>query len=159
MYNMTLCMRSWCEVRNFASQKFRFNWILYTFHLCPVCCCSDCSLRSALWVAWLSALCSAEVSMHRTGLDIVLDARILAIFWIRIGFGYLFLKNMDQDICLISVTKFSWKWFKMSQRNDWWCFFCFICYDFYSLFTKKSKWFCQYVVHSSQSMIIRVTLS
>jgi len=37
--------------------------------------------------------------------------RILAIFWIRIGFGYLFLKKIgsgqDQDICFISIMNFS----------------------------------------------------
>jgi len=40
-----------------------------------------------------------------------MSCRILAIFWIRIGFGYLFLKKIgsgqDQDICLISIKKFS----------------------------------------------------
>ena len=44
---------------------------------------------------------------------------ILAIFRIRIEFGYSFLKKIgsgqDQDIGLISITKFSWVWFKMSQ--------------------------------------------
>jgi len=25
MQNITLCMRTWCEVRNFASQKFRLT--------------------------------------------------------------------------------------------------------------------------------------
>jgi len=38
-------------------------------------------------------------------------AGYLRFFWIRIGFGYLFLKKIgsgqDQDICLISVMKFS----------------------------------------------------
>jgi len=44
-------------------------------------------------------------------------AGYLRFFWMRIGFGYLFLKKIgqDQDICLISVTKFLWEWFKMSQ--------------------------------------------
>jgi len=66
------------------------------------------------------------------------------------GFGYSFLKKIgsgqDQDIGLISKTKFSWKWFKMSQV---------MVAAFFSL------WFlyCQYVLHSSQSMVIRVTLS
>jgi len=48
-----------------------------------------------------------------------ISCRILVFFWIRIGFGYSFLKKIgsghDQDICLISITKFSWEWFKMSQ--------------------------------------------
>ena len=38
---------------------------------------------------------------------------------IRIGFGYWFLKKnrsgQDQDICLISTTKFHWEWINMSQ--------------------------------------------
>jgi len=33
--------------------------------------------------------------MRRISLDILLDARILAVFWIRIGFVCLFLKKMD----------------------------------------------------------------
>jgi len=48
-----------------------------------------------------------------------ISCRILAIFldqdWIWI---FIFEKNwirQDQDICLISITKFSWEWFKMSQ--------------------------------------------
>jgi len=32
----------------------------------------------------------------------------------------------------------------------------FLCYGFY--IPKNSKWFCHYALHSSQSMIIRVTL-
>jgi len=46
-------------------------------------------------------------------------AGYLRFFWIRIGFGYLFLKKIgsgqDQDICLISITKVFWQWLKMSQ--------------------------------------------
>jgi len=46
-------------------------------------------------------------------------AGCLQFFWNRIGIRYLFLKKIesgqDQDICLISITKFSWEWFKMSQ--------------------------------------------
>jgi len=38
-------------------------------------------------------------------------AGFMRFFWIRIGFGYLFLKKIgsgqDQDICLISKMKFS----------------------------------------------------
>jgi len=32
MYNIILCMRTWCEVRNFASKKFRLTpvWSFYT---------------------------------------------------------------------------------------------------------------------------------
>jgi len=39
-----------------------------------------------------------------------ISCRILVIFWITIGVGYLFLKKngsgQDQDICLISIMKF-----------------------------------------------------
>jgi len=84
-------------------------------------------------------------------------AGYLRFFRIRIGFGYSFLKNIgpgqDQDICLISVTKFSWQWFKMSQMMV----AVFFLLWFY--IHNKSKWFCQYVLHSSQSMIIHVTSS
>jgi len=59
----------------------------------------------------------AEVSMDR--IRIGYPARYLQFFRVRIGFGYLFLKQIgsgqDQDICLISITKFSWECFKMSQ--------------------------------------------
>jgi len=52
-----------------------------------------------------------------SGLDILQDT--CDFFCIRIGFGYLFLKKtgseQDQDICLISMTKFSWEWLKVSQ--------------------------------------------
>jgi len=38
-------------------------------------------------------------------------AGYLRFFWVRTGFGYSFLKKIgsgqDQDICLISITKFS----------------------------------------------------
>jgi len=47
---------------------------------------------------------------HRQDQDWI-SCRILATFWIRIGFRYLFVKKVgsgqDQDICLISITKFS----------------------------------------------------
>jgi len=50
-----------------------------------------------------------EVSMDR--IRIGYPAGYLRFFWIRIGFGYLFLKKFgsrqDQEICLISITKFS----------------------------------------------------
>jgi len=51
----------------------------------------------------------AEVSMD--SIRIGYPAGYLRFFWIRIGFGYLFVKKVgseqDQDICLISTTKFS----------------------------------------------------
>jgi len=50
-----------------------------------------------------------EVSMDR--IRIGYPAGYFLFVWIRIGFGYLFLKKIgsgqDQDICLISITKFS----------------------------------------------------
>jgi len=116
MCNITLCMRTWCEVRNFASQKFRFNRILYTSDLCPVCCCSDCSLRSALWVAWLSVVqrwaCagSAWISCWMPGyLRFFGSGLDLYVYfwkkWIRTGSGYLFnfcneifLKVIQEDV-------------------------------------------------------------
>jgi len=77
-------------------------------------------------------------------------AGYLRFFLIRIGFGYSFLKQIgsgqDQDIGLISITKFSWKWFKMSQMMV--AVFSLLCFLY-----------CQYVLHSSQSMGIRVTSS
>jgi len=58
-----------------------------------------------------------EVSLDR--IRIGYSAGYLRFFWIGIRFGYLFLKKIgsgqDQDICLISITKFYWEWFKMSQ--------------------------------------------
>jgi len=55
----------------------------------------------------------AEVSMYRIRIGYPAGCRILALFRIRIGFGYLFLKKIgsgqDQDICLISLTKFPWQ--------------------------------------------------
>ena len=64
-----------------------------------------------------SGMYATEASMDR--IRIGYPAGYLRFFWIRIGFGYLFLKKIgsrqDQDICLISIAKFSWEWFKMSQ--------------------------------------------
>ena len=86
-----------------------------------------------------------EVSMDR--IRIVYPAGYLQFFRIRIG--YWFLKKIgsgqDQDICLISITKFSWEWFKMSQMMV-------------AVFSLLWFLYCQYVLHSSQSMVIRVTL-
>jgi len=56
--------------------------------------------------------------------------------WIRTGSGYWF----------DSITKFSWEWFKMSQMMV-------------AVFPLLWSLYCQYVLHSSQSMVIRVTLS
>jgi len=40
------------------------------------------------------------------------------------GIGYLFLKNIgsgqDQNICLISITRFHWEWFKMLPMMQRW---------------------------------------
>jgi len=64
-----------------------------------------------------SGMCATEASMDR--IRIGYPAGYLRFFWIRIGFGYLFLKKIgsgqNQHICFISITKFSWEWFKMSQ--------------------------------------------
>jgi len=95
--------------------------------------------------------CRPEVSMDR--IRIGYPAGYLQFFCIRIGFGYYFWKTLDQDICLICVTKSSWEWFKISQMMVLlFSLLWFLC-------SQKSKWFCQYVLHSSQSMIIRVTSS
>jgi len=85
-------------------------------------------------------------------------AGYLRFFWIKIGFGYLFLKKIgsgqNQDICLISITKFPWKWFMMSQMIV--VVFCLL----WCLYSRKTQnYFCQYVMHSSRSMIIRFTSS
>jgi len=57
----------------------------------------------------------------------------LRIFWTTIGFGYVFLKKIgsgqEQDICLNSITKFYWEWFKMSQMMV--LLFSLLCF-FYS---------------------------
>ena len=82
---------------------------------------------------------TAEVSMHK--ITNWYPTGYLWFFGIRIGFGYLFLKKIgsgqDQDICLISIAKFSREWFKMSQMMV----LFFLCCDFY--IHKKSKSFCQ----------------
>jgi len=63
---------------------------------------------------------------------------------IRTGSGHLFDFYSEISLRVIQdVTK------------EWCC--CFLCYDFY--IHKKSKLFCQYVLHPSQSMIILVTSS
>jgi len=60
---------------------------------------------------------SPQVSMDK--ITIGYSAGYLWFFWNRIAFGYLFLKKIgsrqDQDICLISIMKFSWEWFKTTQ--------------------------------------------
>jgi len=52
---------------------------------------------------------------------------------------------MDQDIGLICITKFFWEWFKMSQMMV--AVFSWLWFIYY-----------QYVLHSSHSRVIRVTL-
>jgi len=71
-----------------------------------------------------------EVSMDRIGYT----AGYLWFFGIRIGYGYLFLKKIGSG---------------QSRIFDW----------FLYSYSKNSKWFCHYVLHSSQSVIIRVTSS
>ena len=78
-----------------------------------------------------------------SGLDLDID------FW----------KKLDQD----RIRIFVWFLQRNLPENDsrchklWWSWSCFLCYNFY--IHKKSKWFCHYVLHSSQWMIICVTLS
>ena len=100
-----------------------------------------------------SNMSAAEVNMERTRIGY--PEGYLQFFWIRFGFGYIFLKKIgsgqDQDNCLISITKFSWQWCKMSQMMV----LLFSLLWFY--IHKKSKWYCQYVLHASQSMTIRFT--
>ena len=90
----------------------------------------------------------AEVSMDR--IRIGYPAWYLRFFPIGIGFGYSFVKQIgsgqDQDIGLISITNLSWEWFKMSQMAV--AVFPLLCFLY-----------CQYVLHSSQSMAILVTSS
>ena len=85
--------------------------------------------------------CTAEVSVDR--IRIGYPVGYLRFFWIRIGFGYLFLKKFGsgQDICLMSITEFSWEWFKMSLMMV-------------AVFSLLWFLYCQYVLHSSQSMVI-----
>jgi len=85
------------------------------------------SLRSnsnSILILWLLQRLWQRWAWTGSGLD---------IFRIRIGFGYSFLKTIgsgqDQDVGLISMTKFSWEWFKWRCHNWWWQ--CFLCYGFY----------------------------
>ena len=79
-------------------------------------------------------------------------AGYLRFFWIRIGFEYSFVKTIgsgqDQDIGLISITKFLLRVIQDVTNDGDSAFFALV-------FTV----YCQYVLHSSQSMVIRVTLS
>ena len=90
-----------------------------------------------------------EVSMDRIRIEY--PAGYLPFFRIRIGFGYLFLKKIgsgqDQDIGLISITKLSWEWYKMSQ----------IMVAVFSLLLLV--FILSVVLHSSKSMVIRFTSS
>jgi len=87
-----------------------------------------------------------------------ISCRILAIFldldclwlfifeknWIRTGSGYFFVFYNETFLRVIQDV-----------TND--CTVVFFAMIF--IFTKKSKWFCQHVLHLSQSMITPVTLS
>jgi len=71
---------------------------------------ADCWTDHCLIHSQLSMrVCPPEVSMDR--IRIGYPEGYLRYFRIRIGFGYSFLKNIgsrqEQDICLISITKFS----------------------------------------------------
>jgi len=64
--------------------------------------------------------------------------------WIRTGSGYLFYFYNEISLKVIQDV----------TNDDGSVVFAMVF-----IFTKKSKLFCQYAVHSPQSMIIRVTLS
>jgi len=70
-----------------------------------------------------------------SGLDILQDT--CNFFSISIGIGYSFLKKIgsgqEQDICLISITNFSWKWCKMSHTMV--LLFSLLCF----LYSQKIK--------------------
>ena len=93
----------------------------------------------------------AEVSMdwNRIGYP----AAYLRFFRIRIGFGYSLLKTFGsgqvQDISLILQLNFP----ESDSRCDKWWWQCFRCYIMDFILSV------QYVLHSSQSIVIRITLS
>ena len=82
-----------------------------------------------------------EVTMGR--IRIGYPAGYVRVFWIRIGFGYSFLKKIrsgqDQDIGLISITKFSSEWFKMSKIIVA-VFFCYVFYFVSMCWTHHNQW-------------------
>jgi len=189
-------MRTWCEDRNFASQKFRLTHGPVILQIWESDSCSDsgynhrsnCNLPMFLPKKWPHRLLllpkwksdsgsgsgfsqifdsgsgSERKTQNSAGINsgnpdpvpplqttrgehgtmdrirIGYPAGYLRFFWIRIFVWFLKRIFPESD----------------SRCHKWWCC-CFLCYDFY--IHKISKCVCQYVLHSSQSMIIRVTLS
>ena len=92
----------------------------------------------------------------RTGLDIL---SLLAIFsnqdWIWILIFEKIGSGQDQDICLISATKFPWEWLKMSQIM---VVVFSLLWSSYSQKIKMILSLCAALI-TTQSMIIRVTIS
>jgi len=98
--------------------------------------------------------CIAEVSMDRIRLDTLqdtcdffgpgldLDIYFWKKNWIRTGSGYLF--DFYNEIFLRVIQD-------VTNAG------AVIFFPMIFIFTKKSKWFCQCVLHSSQSMLIHVT--
>ena len=87
-----------------------------------------------------------------SGLDILQDT--CDFFGSGLNLDIYFWKKLDQDqdICLISMTKSSWEWFKMSQMMM--LLFSLLWF----LYSQKIKMVLSegYVLHSSQSMIINL---
>jgi len=83
-------------------------------------------------------------------------AGYLRFFRIRIGFGYLFLKKIGSGSGYLFDfhNEISLRVIQDVTNDGGSVFFVMVF-----IFTKKSKLFCQYVLHSSQSMVIRVSLS
>ena len=84
-----------------------------------------------------------EVSTDR--IKIGYPAGYLGFFRSGLDLDIHFWKKLDQNIGFISITNFS----ESDSRCHKWWLQCFLCYVFLC---------CQYVLHSSQSMVIRVTL-
>jgi len=98
--------------------------------------------------------CVPEVSMDR--IRIGYPAGYLRFFRIRIGCGYLFLKKY----CIRIFLWFQLRNFPESDSKChkwWWQYSIFFVVVF--IFTKNQNGFVSYVLHSSPTTIIRVTLS
>jgi len=116
--------RKWCTIQIQKVSKIR---ILSNTGEVP------CQRRSSVNQRW---------AWTRSGFDIIQDTS--DFFGSGLDLDIHFWKILDQDIGLISITKFSWEWFKMSQTMV----------AVFSLL-----WFyIQYVLHSSQ-FVRRVILS
>jgi len=80
-------------------------------------------------------------------------AGYLRFFRIRIGFGYLILKKIGTGYLFDFYNEISMKVIQDVINNGGSVFFAM---DF--IFTKKSKLFFQYVVHSSQSIYVALSV-